>query len=142
MVGVGFCVAYSAAKFGIEGFMESLRHDVESFGIRTTIVEPGFFRTGLLDDTSTTWAELSIDDYAERTAATMKTWRSMKRPACRRPGPARRRPAEGRRPGPALAAVRGRRRLPRSRRGKSPGAPRPGRHLPRAGLGLTHTDAA
>ncbi|ASQ99695.1 SDR family NAD(P)-dependent oxidoreductase [Streptomyces sp. 11-1-2] len=77
VVGVDFCVAYAAAKFGVEGFMESLRHDVEPFGIRTTVVEPGFFRTELLVDASTTWAELSIDDYAERTAATKKTWESM-----------------------------------------------------------------
>ena len=76
-VGVDFCGAYSAAKFGVEGFMESLHHDVEPFGIRTTIVEPGFFRTELLVDTSTTYAELSIDDYAERTAATRKQWESM-----------------------------------------------------------------
>ncbi|MBO3682215.1 SDR family oxidoreductase [Streptomyces sp. NEAU-YJ-81] len=77
VVGVDFCVAYAAAKFGVEGFMESLRHDVEPFGIRTTVVEPGFFRTELLVDASTTWGELSIDDYAERTAATKKTWESM-----------------------------------------------------------------
>ncbi|MFD5269009.1 SDR family oxidoreductase [Streptomyces sp. NPDC058335] len=76
-VGVDFCVAYSAAKFGVEGFMESLHHDVEPFGIRTTIVEPGFFRTELLMDASTTWAEGSVDDYAERTAATKKQWESM-----------------------------------------------------------------
>ncbi|WP_338702897.1 SDR family oxidoreductase [Streptomyces sp. Q6] len=77
VVGVDFCVAYSAAKFGVEGFMESLRHDVEPFGIRTTIVEPGFFRTELLVDSSTTYAELSLDDYAERTAETKKVWESM-----------------------------------------------------------------
>ncbi|MER5847734.1 SDR family NAD(P)-dependent oxidoreductase [Streptomyces sp. NPDC002012] len=76
-VGLEFCVAYAAAKFGVEGFMESLRYDVEPFNIRTTIVEPGFFRTELLVDASTTWAELSIDDYAERTAATKKVWESM-----------------------------------------------------------------
>ncbi|MFD3928788.1 SDR family oxidoreductase [Streptomyces sp. NPDC058614] len=76
-VGLEFCVAYAAAKFGVEGFMESLRYDVEPFGIRTTIVEPGFFRTELLVDSSTTWAELSLDDYAERTAATKKVWESM-----------------------------------------------------------------
>ncbi|TJZ98243.1 SDR family oxidoreductase [Actinacidiphila oryziradicis] len=76
-VGLEFCVAYAAAKFGVEGFMESLRYDVEPFGIRTTIVEPGFFRTELLVDASTTWAELSVDDYAERTAATKKQWQSM-----------------------------------------------------------------
>ena len=77
LVGIEFCVAYAAAKFGLEGFMESLRHDVEPFNIRTTVVEPGFFRTELLVDASTTWAELSIDDYAGRTAATEKAWRSM-----------------------------------------------------------------
>ncbi|MET9533232.1 MULTISPECIES: SDR family NAD(P)-dependent oxidoreductase [unclassified Streptomyces] len=76
-VGLEFCVAYAAAKFGIEGFMESLRYDVEPFGIRTTIVEPGFFRTELLVDASTTWAELSVDDYAARTAAARKQWQSM-----------------------------------------------------------------
>ncbi|MFI8434484.1 SDR family NAD(P)-dependent oxidoreductase [Streptomyces sp. NPDC079020] len=76
-VGPEFCVAYAAAKFGVEGFMESLRHDVEPFNIRTTIVQPGFFRTELLVDASTTWAELSVDDYAERTAATKKVWESM-----------------------------------------------------------------
>ncbi|MFF2847948.1 SDR family oxidoreductase [Streptomyces sp. NPDC058001] len=77
LVGLEFCVAYAAAKFGVEGFMESLRYDVEPFNIRTTVVEPGFFRTELLVDTSTTWAELSIDDYAERTAATKKGWQAM-----------------------------------------------------------------
>ncbi|MFE7212667.1 SDR family oxidoreductase [Streptomyces sp. NPDC001698] len=77
VVGVDFCVAYSAAKFGVEGFMESLHHDVEPFGIHTTIVELGFFRTELLVDASTTYAELCIEDYAERTAATRKQWESM-----------------------------------------------------------------
>ena len=77
VIGQEFCVAYASAKFGLEGFMESLRYDVEPFGIRTTIVEPGFFRTELLVDSSTSWAELSIDDYAERTATTRKAWESM-----------------------------------------------------------------
>lgn len=77
LVGQEFCVAYAASKFGVEGWMESLRYDVEPFGIRTTIVDPGFFRTELLVDASTTWAELSIDDYAERTAQTKAAWQSM-----------------------------------------------------------------
>jgi len=34
------------------------------------IVEPGFFPTRLLEKESTTYAELSIDDYASRTAQT------------------------------------------------------------------------
>ena len=77
LVGQEFCVAYAAAKFGVEGWMESLRFDLAPFGINTTIVEPGFFRTELLVDASTSWAEMSIDDYAERTAATKATWQAM-----------------------------------------------------------------
>ena len=58
IVGQAFCSAYAASKFGLEGWMESLRFEVEPFGIRTTIVEPGFFRTTLLEKESTTYAEL------------------------------------------------------------------------------------
>jgi NAD(P)-dependent dehydrogenase (short-subunit alcohol dehydrogenase family) len=77
IVGQAFCSAYAASKFGLEGWMESLRFEVEPFGIRTTIVEPGFFRTTLLEKESTTYAELSIDDYAERTAQTRPAWEAM-----------------------------------------------------------------
>jgi NAD(P)-dependent dehydrogenase (short-subunit alcohol dehydrogenase family) len=77
IVGQEFCSAYAASKFGVEGWMESLRFEVEPFGIRTTIVEPGFFRTELLTNESTAYAELSIDDYAERTAQTRPAWEAM-----------------------------------------------------------------
>ncbi len=53
--------------------MESLAPEVEPFGITTTIVNPGFFRTELLTKDSTTYAEPSIGDYAERTAE-QRTW--------------------------------------------------------------------
>jgi NAD(P)-dependent dehydrogenase (short-subunit alcohol dehydrogenase family) len=77
IVGQEFCSAYAASKFGVEGWMESLRFEVEPFGIRTTIVEPGFFRTELLTNESTAYADLSIDDYAERTAQTRPAWEAM-----------------------------------------------------------------
>ncbi|MCL7380008.1 SDR family oxidoreductase [Streptomyces sp. 35G-GA-8] len=77
VIGQEFCVAYAASKFGVEGWMESLRFDLEPYGIETTIVEPGFFRTELLVDASTSWAEDSIEDYAQRTAETKKMWQSM-----------------------------------------------------------------
>src|SRR5579862_4819224 len=77
IVGQEFCSAYAASKFGLEGWMESLRFEVEPFGIRTTIVEPGFFRTELLTKESTAYADLSIDDYAQRTAETRPAWESM-----------------------------------------------------------------
>ena len=61
LVGVDFCAAYSASKFALEGWMESLRTDVEPYGIATTIVEAGLFRTDLLvEEASTIWPELSI----------------------------------------------------------------------------------
>lgn len=72
-----FCSAYAAAKFGIEGWMESLTPEIAPFGIRTMLVEPGFFRTELLTTDSTTYAKPSIDDYAERTKETVTAWNSM-----------------------------------------------------------------
>jgi len=72
-----FCTAYAAAKFGIEGWMESLTPEISPFGIRTMLVEPGFFRTDLLTRDSTTYAEPAIDDYAERTKETVAAWKSM-----------------------------------------------------------------
>jgi len=72
-----FCTAYAAAKFGIEGWMESLTPEIAPFGIRTMLVEPGFFRTELLTKDSTTYAQPSIDDYAERTREIVAAWNSM-----------------------------------------------------------------
>jgi NAD(P)-dependent dehydrogenase (short-subunit alcohol dehydrogenase family) len=69
--------AYAAAKFGAEGWMEALTPEVAPFGIKATVVEPGFFRTELLEPASTTWAELSIADYTERNAAIRAFWESM-----------------------------------------------------------------
>src|SRR5205823_9566745 len=57
--GQAFVSAYAAAKFGVEGWMESLTPEVAPFGIRAMLVEPGFFRTELLTDESTKWPEPS-----------------------------------------------------------------------------------
>ena len=54
LIGQEFCSAYAAAKFGVEGFIESLATEVGQFGIATTIVEPGFFRTD-----NSRWASIS-----------------------------------------------------------------------------------
>jgi len=75
--GQAFVSAYAAAKFGVEGWMESLATEVASFGVRTMLVEPGFFRTELLTDESTKWPEPLIDDYAEKTRQTVAAWKKM-----------------------------------------------------------------
>jgi NAD(P)-dependent dehydrogenase (short-subunit alcohol dehydrogenase family) len=73
---VEFTSAYAAAKFGLEGWMESLRVEVAPFGIHTTVVNPGFFRTELLSEQSTNYAEPSIAEYDERRTALLTAWKS------------------------------------------------------------------
>ena len=76
LVGFEFCTAYAASKFGVEGWMESLQAEVAPFGITTTIVNPGFFRTELLTEQSTNYAEPSIEDYDERRRQQLAFWRA------------------------------------------------------------------
>jgi NAD(P)-dependent dehydrogenase (short-subunit alcohol dehydrogenase family) len=75
--GFEFGTAYAASKFGFEGFIESLRPEVAPFGIHTTIVNPGFFRTELLTEESTSYATGSIGDYTERREPLVAYWKSM-----------------------------------------------------------------
>ncbi len=77
LVGQEFCTAYAASKFALEGWSESLTPEVAPFGIRTLLVEPGFFRTALLTPESTSYAEPTIADYAERTVQTVTAWKGM-----------------------------------------------------------------
>ena len=76
VAGYDFVTAYAAAKFGLEGWMESLQAEVAPFGINTTIVNPGFFRTELLTEQSTNYAEPSIADYDERRGPLVEYWKS------------------------------------------------------------------
>ncbi|MHA7298040.1 SDR family NAD(P)-dependent oxidoreductase [Pseudarthrobacter sp. MDT3-1] len=77
LAGGEFLSAYAASKFGVEGWAESLALEVAPFGIRSMIVEPGFFRAELLTPESTSYAESTIGDYAERTAQTVTAWKGM-----------------------------------------------------------------
>jgi NAD(P)-dependent dehydrogenase (short-subunit alcohol dehydrogenase family) len=77
IVGGEFLSAYAASKFGVEGWQESLAAEVAPFGIKTMLVEPGFFRTELLTPESTEYAESSVVDYAERTEQTVAAWKKM-----------------------------------------------------------------
>jgi len=74
--GFEFVTAYAASKFGLEGWMESLQVEVAPFGIATTIVNPGFFRTELLTEQSTNFAEPSIADYDERRGPLVDYWKA------------------------------------------------------------------
>ncbi|MEH2147184.1 SDR family oxidoreductase [Nostoc sp.] len=65
------CAAYAASKFAVEGI--SLSVGVEGFGIKMTLVEPGFFRTDLLDDRNVKWPSNAIADYAAE-GNVQETW--------------------------------------------------------------------
>ena len=74
--GFEFVSAYAASKFGLEGWIESLQAEVAPFGITTTVVNPGFFRTELLTEQSTNYADPSIADYDERRGPLVEFWKS------------------------------------------------------------------
>jgi NAD(P)-dependent dehydrogenase (short-subunit alcohol dehydrogenase family) len=76
LIGFEFCAAYCASKFAIEGWMQALQAEVEPFGIHTIIVNPGFFRTELLTDESTDYAELHIEAYNVRRTNQIAFWKS------------------------------------------------------------------
>jgi NAD(P)-dependent dehydrogenase (short-subunit alcohol dehydrogenase family) len=68
-----FMAFYSASKHALEGYAESLDHEVRTLGIRAALVEPGFIRTNL--GKNTTRAASTIGVYAEmrgRAGATVK----------------------------------------------------------------------
>src|SRR5688572_11544894 len=70
-----FCSGYSASKFGLEGFIQALQTEVSPFSINTTIVNPGFFRTELLTERSTKYADNPIADYNEKREQLMQFWK-------------------------------------------------------------------
>ena len=54
---------YCATKFAIQGFTESLAHEVKDFGLKATVVMPGYFRTNFLSDTSLNVPKTEIAAY-------------------------------------------------------------------------------
>ncbi len=54
---------YCATKFAVQGFTESLSAEVAPFGIKATIVSPGYFRTNFLEGSSLNVPKNEIADY-------------------------------------------------------------------------------
>ena len=74
VVGLKHCSAYGASKFAVEGLSLSVVEEVGKFGIKVTVVEPGFFRTGLLDEANVKWPSKRIDDYAAAEVSAKEMW--------------------------------------------------------------------
>jgi NAD(P)-dependent dehydrogenase (short-subunit alcohol dehydrogenase family) len=68
--------AYAASKFGLEGWMAALHQEVAPFGIHTTIVNPGWFRTELIRMEPDLWPQVPIEDYADRSATQREWWQA------------------------------------------------------------------
>jgi NAD(P)-dependent dehydrogenase (short-subunit alcohol dehydrogenase family) len=60
---------YGSTKFAVEGLTESLAIELAPLGIFATVVEPGFFRTDFLDNSSLLRTKNPIDDYAATVGA-------------------------------------------------------------------------
>ncbi len=60
---VPFSGLYSASKFALEGYTEQLRLETKNLGIKVSVVEPGYFRTNLLN--ASKFASKNIDAYKE-----------------------------------------------------------------------------
>jgi NAD(P)-dependent dehydrogenase (short-subunit alcohol dehydrogenase family) len=72
VVGQKHCSAYGATKFAVEGLSLATAQEVGQFGIKVTVVEPGFFLTDLLATSNVRYADSTIADYApEGTAEAM-----------------------------------------------------------------------
>jgi NAD(P)-dependent dehydrogenase (short-subunit alcohol dehydrogenase family) len=74
VVGLKHCGAYGAAKFAVEGLSLAVAVEVEKFGIKVTVVEPGFFRTDLLEAANVKWPSKRIDDYAATEVGAQEMW--------------------------------------------------------------------
>lgn len=68
LVGFDGASIYCATKFALEGWSESLSLELAQFGIKTTVIEPGFFRTDFLDASSVSYDDIAIPDYADYSA--------------------------------------------------------------------------
>ncbi|MBX7483900.1 oxidoreductase [Qipengyuania qiaonensis] len=68
---------YCASKHAVEGFSEGVAQEVAEFGIDVTIVEPGFFRTDFLDESSASYGELEISEIAQAVQQQRETYTAM-----------------------------------------------------------------
>jgi NAD(P)-dependent dehydrogenase (short-subunit alcohol dehydrogenase family) len=76
LVGFGGSSLYCGAKFALEGTSEALAKEVESFGVKVTLIEPGAFRTDF-NGRSLAAAEQSMDAYATVSSASLQWFKEM-----------------------------------------------------------------
>jgi NAD(P)-dependent dehydrogenase (short-subunit alcohol dehydrogenase family) len=78
VMGFARASAYAATKFAVEGLSLSVAKEVEPFGIKLTVVEPGNFRTDLLAPQSVVFGDLAVEGY-DSPAAVKAQWQTYHR---------------------------------------------------------------
>src|SRR5580700_7295224 len=79
VIGIPFQAYYSASKFALEGFAESLAYEVAPFGISVTLVEPGTVSTEFTDQRKNTARTTPKDAVTAYSAAVAKAVGLMER---------------------------------------------------------------
>jgi NAD(P)-dependent dehydrogenase (short-subunit alcohol dehydrogenase family) len=70
--------AYNSTKFALEGMSESLSYELEPFGIRVVIIEPGFIRTNIMNSSILSKkSQVSNSPYFSLTQKVAKHFNSM-----------------------------------------------------------------
>ena len=65
-IGVPLNSAYTSSKFALEGFSESMKYELEGFGIRVILIEPGAVKTNFLENIKWAQEAMKLDSpYAE-----------------------------------------------------------------------------
>jgi short-subunit dehydrogenase len=66
LIGVPLNSAYVGSKFALEGFSESMKYELEGFGIKVILIEPGAVKTNYLDNAKQAQKAMNPDSpYAE-----------------------------------------------------------------------------
>ena len=65
---------YCSTKFAVEALSEALSTELQPLGVKVTVVEPGFFRTDFLDESSLSISPSAIADYKDTPAGIMRAF--------------------------------------------------------------------
>jgi NAD(P)-dependent dehydrogenase (short-subunit alcohol dehydrogenase family) len=75
-IGIPSLSAYHSTKFALEGLSESISYELEPFGIRVVVIEPGFIRTNIMNSSMT--AKKAVDPKSPYFSLTQQLERSFK----------------------------------------------------------------
>lgn len=82
VMGIPYQGFYSASKFAVEGFSESLALEVHPFNIKVCLIEPGDFNTGFTDNRNISESTRRNADYGESFMKSLKIIEKEERKGC------------------------------------------------------------